>query len=103
MIGLHRGLYALRGEARNLRAAEVLGVLDLETAVTRAVDLRDAVEHIEDPRVGVIADGVDDHLQSRRVRLPDPGPQRVDVGDLESPGIGRVAEGLEEPRGGRAE
>ena len=88
-------------------------MLDAEAPVARAVLLADALEDVEQRRVGAVADGVHDDVEAGLVGARDPGVEVLGRGD-EEPAIrglarrslgegGRVRERLVERRGVRAE
>jgi hypothetical protein len=64
VVRLHRGDHAEGGEPGDVRGAQVLGVLDAEPPVPRAVPLLDALVDVEQLGIGPVADGVDLDLEA---------------------------------------
>ena len=93
----------LRARRPTSSRPEVLRVLDPEAAVARAVRPGDAVVDVEREAVGALADGVDRHLETGRVRRADPGAERVLGSPQQARRRGVVIVGRVEQRGGRAE
>ena len=74
VVRLHRRDHAEFLEPLVIVRPQVLGVLDAEAAVARAVLLGDLGEEVEQRGVGLVADGVDADVQPGRVGRADLAP-----------------------------
>ena len=72
VIGLHARNDAELREARDVLGPQVLSMLDAKTPVARTVAAGDTLEDVEELFVGTIPDGMDNDVQSGRVRTRDP-------------------------------
>src|SRR5215831_9178089 len=71
MVRLHRCDYAKPREPRDIRGQQVLGMLDSEPAVARAVLASNLFKIIQHYIVGPVADGVNRALEACPVRVFD--------------------------------
>ena len=73
---------------------EMLGVLDAEAAIARAVFGDDTLEGVEEQRVGAIADRVHHHVKAGFVGTRNPAIQVFGCIDQQPAIVRRVVEGL---------
>src|SRR5262245_50262230 len=104
MVGLHRGNYVLTTKARYVAGTQVLGMFDAKSAVTWAVGRGSLFEEIQDVAVGLVANGVNENLQTGLVGGDDAlqhGAFGQHLVEKQAARVRSVRIGLEKKRGGR--
>jgi hypothetical protein len=103
VVRLHRRNHSNPGNPSDILPSKMLGMLDSEAAVARAVSLRDAVIDIEQQPVRALADRMHRNLEARGIASCNPGPERILRGDHKSDRAWRVGVWLIEQRRGGAQ